>query len=551
MPKPKDRVEPAGDYQVVARRFRPKTFDEIVGQDAILQSLQASLASGKLHHAFLFAGSRGTGKTTLARILARALNCERGPTPQPCGTCAACTSILAGTNPDVVEIDAASHNLVDDVRELRDHVAFASLGSRFKVYILDEAHMLTRNAFNAFLKTLEEPPRNVKFVLATTELHKVPDTIRSRCEVHLFSRLEPEAMVARLRKLCAEVGARIDDAVLAEVARAARGGMRDAETALERLLSFAGPGQPALDLARYQEVTHRVGLDQAVDVLRALAAGDAAPALRFAQLVVSAGLDEREVLGELVDLLRALLLVHVDGPATPLIAHGEAMRARLQEVAAAAGRHRIEAMIQAALLGRERLRKLEDRQLVLEFTLVRMAEAGTLPQLGELYAALERGGAAGAGAPPPAPARAPAAASAARPQSPAPAPARGAGVAAPAGSDLKTALLARLRGDQSLVAGTIELCELTGPDPQGVVRVKLTTPQKLHRDRLASDAIQQDLRARLRGLCERDVELRVETPAAAAGADAPAAPGKRPEPGPAVRKVIERFDGDLLEPEDG
>ena len=176
-------------YQVVARRFRPKAFGEMVGQDAIQSTLRAELAGGRVPHAFLFAGSRGVGKTTTARILARCLNCEKGPTVEPCGTCSLCVSILDGSNPDVIEVDAASHNGVDDVRALRDRVAFAAMRSRYKVYILDEAHMLSKGAWNALLKTLEEPPPGVVFVLATTELHKVPDTIRSRCQVLHFRRI--------------------------------------------------------------------------------------------------------------------------------------------------------------------------------------------------------------------------------------------------------------------------------------------------------------------------------------------------------------------------
>src|SRR5258708_5534083 len=226
-------------YQVVARRFRPKAFDEVVGQDVILQSLRTALQQQRIPHAFLFAGSRGVGKTTLARILARCLDCEQGPTPEPCGTCALCRSILEGSNTDVVEIDAASYRRIDDMRKVIESVGFASMRSRYRVFILDEAHMLTKEAFNALLKTLEEPPPKVVFVLATTELHKVPETIRSRCQVHLFQRIGDDPIVRRLRMIAQQDGVKVPDQVLAEIAATVRGGMRDAETALERVLPIA------------------------------------------------------------------------------------------------------------------------------------------------------------------------------------------------------------------------------------------------------------------------------------------------------------------------
>ena len=211
-------------YQVVARRFRPKAFAEVVGQEAIQASLRSAIEEGRIPHAFLFAGSRGVGKTTTARILARCLNCEQGPTAQPCGKCSACRTALDGSNPDVLEIDAASNRRIDDMRPLIERVATASMRSRYKVYILDEVHMLTKEAFNALLKTLEEPPARVVFVLATTELHKVPETIRSRCQVLHFRRIGEEDIVRRLRMIAESDGIPLADDVLAEIALSSRGG---------------------------------------------------------------------------------------------------------------------------------------------------------------------------------------------------------------------------------------------------------------------------------------------------------------------------------------
>src|SRR5690606_29195296 len=286
---------------------------------AVVATLSGALGSGRVPHAFLFAGSRGVGKTTCARILARALNCERGVSATPCGECATCRAVLRGENPDVVEIDAASHNLVDDVRELRERVALASMGSRYKVYILDEVHMLTRNAFNAFLKTLEEPPANVVFVLATTEPHKVPETIRSRCQILLFRRIGEPDIVQRLQRIVAAEQVRVHDAVLEEIAASCRGGMRDAETTLERVLPVARETDGEFDLDAYRALVHRVGIERVIEVTEELCAGRAAAALHFADEVIASGIDEREALGELLDVLRALLLLLVDGQETALV----------------------------------------------------------------------------------------------------------------------------------------------------------------------------------------------------------------------------------------
>ncbi|MGE0142929.1 MAG: DNA polymerase III subunit gamma/tau [Planctomycetota bacterium] len=520
-------------YQVVARRFRPKSFVELVGQEAVVRSLSSALESGRVPHAFLFSGSRGVGKTTSARILARALNCEVGMSASPCGTCATCVSILAGSNADVVEIDAASHNLVDDIRELCERVGVASMGSRFKVYILDEVHMLTKNAFNAFLKTLEEPPRNVVFILATTELHKVPETVRSRCQLIHFRRIDERDVVARLNELCAHEQVDIDPAVLDEIALSCRGGMRDAESMLERILPLARARQATFDLPAYRELMQRVGLDRAVEVVEHMLDGDARAALAFADEVVGGGSDEREALAEVLDVLRAALLCAVDGAESTLVAIRGALRERVVAIAARAEVGRLDAMIQAGLAGRERIRRTDDRRLVLEVSLVRMAQAGSLPTLAELAAAVA------SGAPIEAPSRVPLVAVGGGSVAPSP-------TSAGNDSGLAARFVARVRQDKPMLVATAAACVLEGPNEAGVVRIRLATPQKMHADRLASPEVIGIFTHALSELCGRPVRLEVSATPAAAGptASAPAKP-----PGPRTQAVLDRFDGDLVQPE--
>jgi DNA polymerase-3 subunit gamma/tau len=215
-------------YLVLARKYRPRTFSEVAGQEVVTRVLQGALRDGRIGHAYLFSGPRGTGKTSLARIFAKALNCEQGPTPEPCGRCARCSAIEAGAEVDVVEIDAASNRGIDDARALREEVAYAPMHARSKVYIVDEVHMLTREAFNALLKTLEEPPPHVVFLLATTELHKVIETIRSRCQLVTLALIKEEVIAARLVEILALEGVQPEPGVAEELARSARGSLRDA-----------------------------------------------------------------------------------------------------------------------------------------------------------------------------------------------------------------------------------------------------------------------------------------------------------------------------------
>src|SRR5688572_12150743 len=228
-------------YQVIARKWRPQRFDDVVGQQAVTRTLRNALASGRLAQAFVFAGPRGVGKTTTARILARALSCEHGPTGEPCGVCDACVEIAEGRDIDVLEIDAATHTQVDNIREvIISGLSVSPVRDRYKIFIIDEVHQLSSHSFNALLKSIEEPPAHVVFMMATTELHKIPDTILSRAQVFEFRTIPTRSIVEQLRRIADAEGIEIPDAALTLIARAAEGSMRDAQSALDQVIAFAG-----------------------------------------------------------------------------------------------------------------------------------------------------------------------------------------------------------------------------------------------------------------------------------------------------------------------
>lgn len=315
-------------YQVIARKWRPQRFNDVVGQHAVTRTLRNALVSGRLAQAFVFAGPRGVGKTTTARILARAFNCEQGPTPDPCGTCDACVEIAEGRDIDVLEIDAATHTGIDNVRE----VIIAGLGimpvrDRYKVFIIDEVHQLSTASFNALLKSIEEPPPHVVFLMATTELEKIPETVLSRAQVYEFRTISTRAIADQLRRIVDAERITVGDDSLQLIARDAEGSMRDAQSKLDQVIAFTGSTVTREDVAT---VLGLVGRDLLLDAVQAVADEDAPAAFTLAGRAVEMGYDLRLVCRELSRLVRDLLVLGVDPSRIddPEIA-GEAERERL------------------------------------------------------------------------------------------------------------------------------------------------------------------------------------------------------------------------------
>ncbi|MBI4487102.1 MAG: DNA polymerase III subunit gamma/tau, partial [Acidobacteria bacterium] len=284
-------------YQVIARKWRPQRFEDVVGQHAVTRTLRNALASGRLAQSFVFAGPRGVGKTTTARILARALNCDFGPTADPCGACDACVEIAEGRDMDVLEIDAATHTQVENIREvIVTGLSIAPVRNRYKVFIIDEVHQLSSHSFNALLKSIEEPPPHVVFMMATTEIEKIPETVLSRSQVYEFRTIGTKAIVDQLRTIAGHEGLAMDEDALFQIARAADGSMRDAQSALDQVIAFAGDRITAADVA---SVLGLVSRDLLFDLIDAVIAEDGPRAFALADRAVESGLDLKLVCREL------------------------------------------------------------------------------------------------------------------------------------------------------------------------------------------------------------------------------------------------------------
>ena len=297
-------------YEVIARRWRPQTLSEVVGQRAVTQTLRNAITSGRIAQAFVFAGPRGVGKTTTARILARMLNCVNGPTPDPCGACDACREIADARDMDVLEIDAATHTGIDNVREvIISGLAIMPVRDRYKIFIIDEVHQLSHSSFNALLKSLEEPPPHVAFIMATTAPDKIPDTIVSRSQFFEFKTIASKAIAAQLTKIAEADGLAASPEAIALIARSAEGSMRDAETAFDQVIAFAGTTITVDDVAT---VLGLVGRDLLFDVLQAVADENGAAAFELAGRAVEAGYDLKLLCRELGRLVRDLLVLSID-----------------------------------------------------------------------------------------------------------------------------------------------------------------------------------------------------------------------------------------------
>jgi DNA polymerase-3 subunit gamma/tau len=372
-------------YQVIARKYRPQSFADVVGQDHVKTTLRNAITQKRIAHGYIFSGQRGTGKTTMARIMARCLNCIHGPTPDPCGVCASCTEIAAGAAVDVIEIDAASNRGINEMRELRENVRYQPSRDRYKIFIIDEAHQITNEAFNALLKTIEEPPEWVVFILCTTESHKIPATIASRCQHFSFRSVDFEELTERMRWICQQEGIDADDEALTVLAQSGEGSVRDSLSALDQAIACSGS---RLDAADVRALLGAFSLDAFLRISQALTDSDGAKMLDLVDELERNGQNLQHFARELSRYFRNLLVVRVAAANPRLIAASSRDRDEMARIAALFSEEDLTRYLQLALdLYRDLQFSLQPR-FHLEIGLLRLVHAGRLVSIEKALAEL-------------------------------------------------------------------------------------------------------------------------------------------------------------------
>ena len=558
-------------YEVYTLKYRPKNFDDLVGQKAVAETLKRAVQQDRVANAYLFCGSRGVGKTSMARILAKALNCPNAVGGEPCNHCEICESIGRGEDLDVVEIDGASNRGIDDIRSIRDSAGYVPTRARRKIYIIDEVHMLTIQAFNALLKVLEEPPGHVLFVFATTDPNSLPDTILSRCQRHEFRRISIEDIVGRLREICDKEGIAAGDEVLKAIAVKAEGGLRDSISILDQVVSFAGNEIDEQDLEGALGLLPRERLQ---GLVRSLAAGDASAVLERLAEADQAGIDPQELLQQLTETMRGMMLRLADPRGAPGGLQDEA----LDDVASEMGLDRVMYVLKLFLNTRGDIRRGGHERIQVELACLKAARSTALLGLDDVLARLDSGATVPAAVPvrsssPPRPAARPAQSPSPPEQAetkpivetnasepvvekesqPAPAEPAPRSVSLASGNeaslrDLWASVCRAMKTKSALLASSLAKLQPVEVNEKRLV-ASLPPGQAFLGRQLREPDAQRAIRDVLEQLVGRPVAFDLRE--SSAQSPAKSAPKVRPEDDPVVRKFVEHFDGGVLEVENG
>ena len=375
-------------YTVLARRFRPQTFDEVIGQQPVAQALKNAIKHDRVSHAYLFTGARGVGKTSMARILAKTLNCPHVKNEEPCNQCEICEGIAAGQDIDVMEIDGASNRGIDDIRALRANVNVKSMRTVYKMYIIDEVHMLTKDAFNALLKTLEEPPENVKFVFCTTEPNKVPDTILSRCQRFDFATIELQNIITRLQEIAEFEGYQVEPAALELVARRANGSLRDSQSLFDQLLAF---GEKTISADDVHRLMGTAGEEQLIQIFEAVTKREKGRILEVFDETLTSGVQLSELTDQLIDYLRDLMILAVGTENVGLRSVSELSRTTLSTHAESMGLQSILASLQIFADAKTRMFRSQMARTLVEMSLIRISLLENLQSIDLLIQLADQG----------------------------------------------------------------------------------------------------------------------------------------------------------------